>query len=76
MLLHHNEGNAVGQSPVFVGARLVKVEDLCKEGGIDADDSDVIGALALLNKLNGTVAIEATEGVTDFDQNGFGEPHF
>ena len=76
LLLHHDEGNAVRQSPVFVSARLIQIESLCQECRIDADDLDVVGAVTLLNKLNCTATIKPTQGISYFDQNSLGEPNF
>ena len=58
LLLHDHERNTVSQAPGFIRTELVEGGGLHQEFGIDTDDLDIVGTIALLNKLNGTVTVE------------------
>jgi hypothetical protein len=58
LLLHNYEGNTVSQAPGFIRTGLVEGKGLHQKFGIDTDDFDIVGTIALLNELNRTVTVE------------------
>jgi hypothetical protein len=76
LLLHDYEGNTVSQAPGFVGTRLVEGESLHQQFGINTDDFDIVGTIALLNELNGSITVKCAQGITDFSKDGLCNPDF
>ena len=63
---HDDEGNTVGESPVFIQSGLVEMRCLGEQLGIDTHNANVVCLVTLLNKLHGTFAIDRTTSISNF----------
>jgi hypothetical protein len=69
-VLHHDEGDAVGQPPVFVRSRSVKIERAVYQGSVDGDDFDIgICADLLDQSCTDTAPPRTGQSITEFEDN-------